>query len=98
MKSIVKYSVLIGFIFGAILGLGVSLSMDFMMSGASDAGWYASVEHDVTALMGQEWAAKKWVIYAGVAGVIGFITIVGGLMGAAAGALAGKFFSFLNHA
>lgn len=97
MKSIVKYSLLIGFIFGAILGLGVSLSLDFMMSGASDAGWYASVQHDVTKLLGQEWADKKWFIYTGVVGVIGFITIVGGVLGAASGALIGKFFSFIGR-
>jgi hypothetical protein len=96
MKSIVKFSVLTGFIFGAILGLGVSLSLDFMMSGGSDAGWYASVQHDVALLLGQEWAAKTWFIYCGVVGVIGIITVIGGAMGAVCGALIGKFFSFIG--
>jgi hypothetical protein len=96
MKPIVRTSLLSGCIFGAALGLAVSLSLDFMMNSASDGGWYASVQHDVTLLLGQEWAAKTWFIYFGVVIVIGFITIIGGALGAACGALIGKFFSFIN--
>ncbi len=97
MKPIVRISLLSGCIFGLVLGLTVSLSLDFMMSSASDGGWYESVQHDVTLILGQEWAAKSWFIYFGVVGVIGLITIIGGVLGAMCGALIGKFFNFINN-
>jgi hypothetical protein len=96
MKPIVRISLLSGCIFGAVLGLTVSLALDFMMNSAPDGGWYESVQHDVALLLGQEWAVKTWFIYFGVVIVIGFITVVGGALGAACGALIGKFFSFIN--
>jgi len=96
MKPIVRISLLSGCIFGAVLGLTVSLSLDFMMTSSSEGGWYESVQHDVTLFLGQEWAAKRWFIYSGVAGVIGFITMIGGVLGAMCGALIGKFFSFIG--
>lgn len=97
MKPIVRISLLSGCIFGAVLGLTVSLSLDFMMSSASDGGWYESVQHDVSLLLGREWAAKSWFIYGGVVTVILFITVVGGALGALFGALIGKFFSLMNN-
>ena len=96
MKPIVRTSLLSGCIFGAVLGLTVSLALDFMMNSASDGGWYESVQHDVTLILGQEWAVKTWFIYFGVVIVIGFITIIGGALGAVCGAVIGKFFSFIN--
>ena len=97
MKPIVRIALLSGCIFGAVLGLTVSLSLDFMMNSSSDGGWYESVQHDVTLILGQEWAAKSWFIYFGVVVVICFITVTGGALGALCGAMIGKFFSFLNN-
>ena len=96
MKPIVRVSILSGCIFGAVLGLAVSFSLDFMMSSASEGGWYESVQHDVALLLGSEWAAKSWFIYSGVVGVIGLISLIGGALGAVCGAVIGKFFSLIS--
>jgi len=96
MKSIVKITLLVGCIFGAILGIAMALSLDFMMSGESlGGGWYEAVQHDVGSWFGEEYAAQKWVVYAGVVAVIALIGIIGALFGTVAGLIVGKALDFM---
>ena len=91
MKSIVKMSLLVGCIFGAILGIAMALSLDFMMGGGSfSGGWYEAVQHDVGSWFGEEYARNTWVVYTGVVAVIALIGIIGALFGTIAGLIVGK--------
>jgi hypothetical protein len=96
MKPFIKTTLLAGAIFGVVLGVSVALSIDFMMAGASEGGWYESVKHDVNLSFGPDWAEKKWFIYSGIAAVIAAIGLIGGMIGAAFGAIIGKFFSMMR--
>ena len=90
MKSIVKISLLTGCIFGAILGVAIALSLDFMGGGSFSGGWYAAVQHDVGSWFGAEYAAKPWIVYSGVFIVIALIGIIGAIFGSIAGLIVGK--------
>lgn len=96
MKPVVKRTLLAGAIFGVVMGVSVSLSMDFMMSGA-EGGWYESVEHDANLFLGPDWAERSWFIYSGIVVIIGGIGVIGGIIGAAFGAIVGKFFSMMSN-
>jgi hypothetical protein len=97
MKRVVKSLIIAGCIFGAVTGLAVSLSIDFMMGDALGGGWYESVKHDIDLWFGPVWAAKDWVIYISIVILIGVIGIIGGLIGSVFGAIAGKFFSLMSN-
>jgi hypothetical protein len=84
--------------FGAVTGLAVSLSIDFMVGDSLGGGWYESVKHDINLWFGPGWAGKVWVIYLCIVILIGGIGIVGALIGAVFGAIAGKFFSLMSKA
>ena len=93
MKSTVKISLLAGCIFGAVLGIAIALSLDFMMGGGAgslNGGWYEAVQHDVGSWFGEEYALKTWVVYSGVFVVIALIGIIGALFGTIAGLIVGK--------
>ncbi len=96
MKPVVKRTLLAGAIFGVVMGVSVALSIDFMMSG-SEGGWYESVKHDASLFLGPAWAERDWFIYSGIVVIIGGIGVIGGIMGAAFGAIIGKFFSMMSN-
>jgi predicted membrane protein len=96
MKPVVKVSLLAGCIFGAVVGIAVALSIDFMTGEALGGGWYESVKHDVGLYFGPDWAEKSWAIYSGVVIVIIGIGVIGALIGAFFGAVTGKFLSIMT--
>jgi len=96
MKLVVKRTLLTGAIFGFVMGVLVALSMDFMMSG-SEGGWYESVKHDAGLFLGPDWAEMDWFIYSGIVVIIGGIGVIGGIIGAAFGAMIGKFFNMMSN-
>lgn len=96
MNQLVKSSIIAGCIFGAVTGLAVSLSIDFMVGDSLGGGWYESVKHDINLWFGPVWAAKDLVIYLCIVILIGGIGIIGALIGALFGAIAGKFFSLMS--
>ena len=97
MKPVVKLSLWVGCIFGAVTGIVVSLSIDFMIGGSLGGGWYESVKHDINLLFGPNWAKKGWIVYSGILIVVGGIGVIGAVIGAFFGALVGKFFSLMNN-
>lgn len=97
MKQVVKSSIIAWSIFGVVVGLAVSLSIDFMMGDSFGAGWHDSVKHDINLWFGPEWADKGWFVYISIVTIIGGIGIIGGLMGAVFGAAVGKFFSLMSR-
>jgi hypothetical protein len=96
MKSIMKISLLSGSIFGAVAGLAVALSLDFMMGSAPGESWYVAVQNDVRTLLGENWAAKEWFINVGVVTVILLISTIGAGLGAVCGIITGKVFRVLT--
>lgn len=96
MKSITKISLLSGSIFGAVAGLAVALSMDFMMGNAPGGSWHDAVQNDVRSLLGPEWAAKKWFINSGIVIIISAIGLIGAGLGAICGIIMGKIFKTLT--
>lgn len=96
MKPVVKITVLTGAIFGVVMGVAVALSIDFMMT-ADEGGWYESVKHDAGLFLGPDWAERSWFIYSGIVVIIGGIGAIGGIIGAAFGAITGKFFSMMSR-
>ena len=97
MKPVIKVSMLAGCIFGAVIGIGVTLSIDFMMGDSLGGGWYESVKHDMNLLFGPDWAGKDWAVYSGIVIVVIGIGIIGAVIGAVFGAIIGKFFSLLSN-
>lgn len=97
MKPFVKTTLLAGAIFGVVLGVAVSLSIDFMMAGASEGGWYESVKHDVSLFFGPRWAERSWFIYSGIVVIVLGIGVIGGMIGAVFGFIIGKFFSMMSN-
>ena len=96
MKSIVKISLLGGSIFGAVAGIAVALSLDFMMGSTPGESWYVAVQNDVRALLGEDWAAKEWFINSGIVMVILLISLIGAGLGAVCGIITGKVFAALT--
>jgi len=97
MKPVVKTTLLAGAIFGMVLGVSVALSIDFMMGGGTEGGWYESVKHDAGLVLGPDWTERNWFIYSGIVIIIGGIGVIGGIIGAAFGAIIGKFFSMMSN-
>ncbi len=95
MSKIFKLSVLVGCNFGAILGILVSLMLNFV-SGGSGGGWYEAVEHDLGLWFGPEWAAIPGVVYTGIVLVIVLLSAIGALLGAFFGAVVGKVLSAID--
>ncbi|MEW6715756.1 MAG: hypothetical protein AB1306_11820 [Nitrospirota bacterium] len=96
MKPFVKTTLLAGAIFGVVMGVSVSLSMDFMMSGA-EGGWYESVKHDTNLFLGPDWAERSWFIYSGIVVIVLGIGVIGGMIGVVFGFIIGKFFSMMSN-
>lgn len=85
-----KISLLTGCVFGAILGVAIALSLDFMGGGSFNSGWYEAVQHDIGSWFGTEYASTTWIVYTGVFAVIALIGIIGGVFGSIAGLIVGK--------
>jgi hypothetical protein len=96
MKPVVKTTLFAGAIFGLVMGISVAITMDFMMGGA-EGGWYESVKHDANLFLGPDWAERDWFIYSGIVVIVAGIGVIGGIMGAAFGAIVGKFFSMMSN-
>lgn len=77
----------IGVAAGGILGLAVALSMDALLGGAIGTGWRDAMAHDLGVLFGRPFDRNSFAVLAGVAAVIGFISLFG--------AFAGGFFGYI---
>jgi hypothetical protein len=97
VKPIVKVSLISGCIFGAVLGITISLMLDFMAGNSLGGGWYESVRHDIGLLFGAQWAERQWFIYSGIVIVIAMISIIGALIGAFFGLIVGKVLGLMTR-
>ena len=91
-----KTGFIIGSALGAVLGVGVALSMDLLLGGGAGGSWNAAVAHDLGSATGSTFERGSLAVGAGVAGVIIVLGLVGALVGGLAGAVIGRFVTFLN--
>ncbi len=77
MKSPFK----LGFAGGFILGIMVSVSMDMMLGGSLGGGWGEAVSNDIHRLFNIRYPTSHPVVLFGIVAVIGFVGMIGGLMG-----------------
>ncbi len=85
----------IGAIFGGLLGLVISLSMDIILGNALGGGWREAVAHDLGALTGKTFGENSFLVWVGTALIVGFISVFGAFIGGVFGVMVTRLFSFL---
>ncbi len=85
----------IGAIFGGLLGLVISLSMDLILGNALGGGWREAVAHDLGALTGRTFGENSFFVWVGAALIVGFIAAFGAFIGGVFGVMVSRLFSFL---
>jgi hypothetical protein len=90
-----KKAVIIGAILGAVITLGVAISMDYFLSSSLQGTWRDAAVKDVTKMFGpvcgQNWFAVTLVLVV----VMGFLAAFGSMLGAIAGAIMNRFFKLI---
>ncbi len=85
----------IGAIFGGLLGLVISLSMDLILGNALGGGWREAVAHDLGALTGRTFGENSFFVWVGTVLIVGFIAAFGAFIGGIFGVMVSRLFSFL---
>ena len=91
-----KKALKIGMTAGAILGLLVSLSMDFVMGPSLGGSWNQAVANDMNKLFNTSFSTTHIAVFAGVIIVIALISCFGAVMGGICGVIIVKAFSMLT--
>lgn len=87
----------IGSVLGGLLGVIISLSMDYFLGGALGSGWRDAVAHDLGALLGRTFDRNSFAVLAGVFVVIGIIGAFGAFIGGVFGIMVARLLSFLTR-
>lgn len=87
-----KKAVIIGAVLGALITLGVALSMDIFLSGSLQGTWWDAAVKDVTRMFGPAYGQNVFVVSFVLALVMGFLAGFGAVFGAAAGLIMNRFF------
>ncbi len=85
----------IGAIFGGVLGLAISFSMDLILGNALGGGWREAVAHDLGALTGKTFGENSFLVWLGAVLIVGFIATFGAFIGGVFGVMVSRLFSFL---
>ena len=90
-----KKAVIIGAVLGAVITLGVAISMDYFLSSSLQGTWRDAAVKDVTKMFGpvcgQNWFAVTLVLVV----VMGFLAAFGAMLGAITGAIMNRFFKLI---
>ena len=90
-----KKAVIIGAVLGAVITLGVAISMDYVLSSSLKGTWRDAAVKDVTKMFGpacgQNWFAVTLVLVVVMAFLAGF----GAMLGAIAGTIMNRFFKLI---
>jgi hypothetical protein len=87
-----KKAVIIGAVLGALITLGVALSMDIFLSGSIQGTWWDASAKDVTKMFGPAWGQNVFAVAFVLILVMGFLAGFGAVLGAAAGVIMNRFF------
>jgi hypothetical protein len=90
-----KKAVLIGAIIGALITLGIALSMDLFFSDTFQGSWRDAAAKDVTRMFGPACGQNVFAVTLVLGVVMSFLAGFGALMGAAAGLIMNRFFKVL---
>jgi membrane protein YqaA with SNARE-associated domain len=90
-----KRAVLIGAVLGALVTLGIALSMDLFFSDTFQGTWHDAAAKDVTRMFGQSCGQNYFAVTLVLVVVMAFLAGFGALLGAAAGLIMNRFFKVL---
>jgi hypothetical protein len=86
----------IGAIFGGLLGVIISFSMDLVLGDVLGGGWREAVAHDLGALTGRAFGNNSFFVIVGVVLIVGFIAAFGAIVGGMFGVMLSRLLSFLT--
>ncbi len=87
-----KKAIVIGAVAGALITLGIALSMDLFMSDALQGTWRDAAAKDVTKMFGPACGHNAFAVMLVLVLVMGFLAGFGAMLGAAAGLVMNRFF------
>ncbi len=90
-----KKAVLVGAVLGALITLGIALSMDLFFSDSLQGTWRDASAKDVTKMFGPACGHNVFVVYLVLVIVMGFLAGFGAMLGAAAGLIMNRFFKMV---
>ena len=90
-----KKAVLIGAVLGALITLGIALSMDLFFSVTLQGTWWDAAAKDVTKMFGPACGHNVFAVALVLVIVMGFLAGFGALLGAAAGLIMNRFFKMV---
>jgi membrane protein YqaA with SNARE-associated domain len=90
-----KKAILIGAVLGAVVTLGIALSMDLFFSDAIQGTWRDAAAKDVTRMFGSACGQNVFAVYFVLTIVMGFLAGFGAMLGAAAGLIMNRFFKMV---
>jgi membrane protein YqaA with SNARE-associated domain len=90
-----RKAVLIGAVLGALVTLGIALSMDLFFADTLQGSWRDAAAKDVTRMFGPACGQNVFAVTLVLVVVMSFLAGFGALMGAAAGLIMNRFFKML---
>jgi len=90
-----KKAVIIGAIIGAVVTLGVALSMDYFLSSSLQGTWRDAAAKDVTKMFGPACGGNWFAVTAVLVFVMTFLAGFGAMLGIIGGVIINRFFKFI---
>lgn len=90
-----RKAVLIGAVIGALVTLGIALSMDLFFADTLQGSWRDAAAKDVTRMFGPACGQNVFAVMLVLTVVMAFLAGFGAMMGAAAGLIMNRFFKML---
>jgi hypothetical protein len=90
-----KKAVIIGAVIGAVVTLGIALSMDLFFSDTFQGTWREAAAKDVTRMFGPSCGRNYFAVTLVLVSVMAFLAGFGALLGSAAGLIMNRFFKVL---
>ncbi len=87
-----KKAVIIGAVAGAVITLGIALSMDLFFSDTFQGTWRDAAAKDVTRMFGPGCGQNSFAVMLVLVFVMSFLAGFGAMLGAAAGLIMNRFF------
>lgn len=90
-----KKAIIIGAIIGALLTLGVALSMDYFLSSSLQGTWRDAAAKDVTKMFGPACGRNWFAVTLVLVFVMAFLAGFGAVLGIIGAVIINRFFKFL---